>query len=444
MSDRTPPSDVDSERGVLGSLLLDPRRADDVALILRSGDFYSPANRLLYEHMMVLHNAGKAIDYALLTARLKKSGDYESVGGEAALIKILESSPTSYAAVDYAKSVVDAAQLRGLVHAATDTLREAYDPGADDVPTIMARAEGRMFALAERRVSTEVASFGDVLMEALVSIDEKTPGAKRGLMTGYIDLDECLGGMRCGQLIIVAGRPGMGKTQAAVCIASNAMTKFGAKVLMVSLEMSRTELAERLMSSFAKVPLHNLTNNLMTPTERRKIVEVSNELSALPLVIDDAPERTIAEIGALCRRQKRKHGLDLVVVDYLTLVKPDNDRDQREEQVAKIARRLKTLARELNVPILCLAQLNRETAKAGDNIPQLHHLRSSGAIEQDADVVVFVHRPEYYATSDRDRDALKGKAELHIAKARNAKCGVVKLHWNGEWGRFENAEKEFD
>lgn len=441
--DRAPPQNVEAERGVLGSLLLDPRRADDVALAVRSDDFYSPANRTIFEHMLALHNKGKAIDLTLLMTSLKKTGDFEAVGGMPYMTQLAESSPSGFAAVDYAKEVNEAAQLRGLVYAATEVLRDAYEPGSENAATITTRAEAKIFALAERRIAADATSFGDVLLEALAAVDEKTPGAKRGLLTGYADLDDKLGGMRPGQLIIVAGRPGMGKTQAAVCIASNMMTRFGAKVLMVSLEMGRLEVAERLISSFAQVPLHNLTNNLMSPSERQKVVRASAELSALRLMIDDTPERTMTEIAALCRRQKRGPGLDLVVVDYLTLVKPDSERDQREEQVAKVARRLKVLAREIGVPVICLAQLNRETAKSGDNIPQLHHLRSSGAIEQDADVVLFVHRPSYYATTDREREEQQSMAEIHVAKARGGQCGVVKLFWQHQWGRFENAEKEF-
>jgi replicative DNA helicase len=283
-----------------------------------------------------------------------------------------------------------------------------------------------------------------VLVDALAAVDERTEGRPRGLLTGYHGLDDLTGGMRPGQLIIVAARPGLGKSCFSLCVAENCMANHDSRVLIVSLEMSRLEVAERLLAARGHIPLHHLTNNQMSRSERQTLVETSSAVGEMKLVIDDSSERTVTEIAALCRRMKRRGGLDLVIVDYLTLVRADNERDQREEQVAKIARRMKTLARELNAPVVALAQLNREVAKAADNRPQLHHLRSSGAIEQDADQVWMLHRQDYYATTDAERNETEGKAEVIVAKSRNGRTGTVHLSWERRWGRFENQQpKEF-
>lgn len=437
--DRSPPHSDDAEKGVLGSLFLDPHRADDVALIVRHEDFYNPHHQKLFEVMLAIHNAGKSIDITLVAERLKKSGDFEAMGREPFLAEIIANVPTAHNAVHYARIVSENAVLRALKRAAEQTLYDASNANAD-ASAIVAEAESRMFEIAERNIGSEPMALGDVLVEAMQSIDERIKGAAKGLPTGYRVLDELTGGMRPGQLIIVAARPGLGKSIFSLNVATNCVVNQNARTLIVSLEMSRLEIGERLLASHGKIPLHHLTNNSLTPSERERLVEVSGELSEWGIVIDDSPDRTMTEIAAMCRRAKRRGGLDLVVIDYLTLVRPDNDRDQREEQVAKIARRVKVLARELKVPIMCLAQLNRDVAKTNDNRPQLHHLRSSGAIEQDADQCWFLHREDYYATSDGEREGKRGKAEIIVAKARNGRTGTAHVHWESRWGRFENIE----
>jgi replicative DNA helicase len=447
MFDGTPPHSLEAEKGVLGSILLRPAVADDIALTLRPDDFYSPNHRKLYEVMFAIHNAGKTVDTTLIVNKLKTSGDFDAMGGMTFLLDVAESVPTHHNAVHYATIVAEKASLRNVLAAAYDTISDVTHNDGLDVRSILASAEARIFACAERRVVMEAQDLSSVLLNAMAAIDERTSGVPRGLQTGYTHLDELTGGMRPGQLIIIAARPGLGKSAFSTNIAEN-VASAGGKVLIVSMEMGHIEIGERLLAARSHVALHHLTNNQMTPNERRAVTEASSEMASLAIRIDDQSQRTVTEIAAQCRRMKRREGIDLLIVDYLTLVSPENERDQREEQVAKIARRLKTLAREIDIPVVCLAQLNRDVAKGNDNRPQLHHLRSSGAIEQDADQVWFVHRDEYYETDPIEKQRIKNKAEIIASKVRNGRQGTAHLFWEPKWGRFENPvsneQQEYD
>ena len=261
-----------------------------------------------------------------------------------------------------------------------------------------------------------------------------------GVETGFTDLDALCGGLHNSELIILAARPSMGKTALAMNIAEHVAIRNKQPVLFVSLEMACLELADRLLCSSAGVNGHRLRNGTISQEDRRRLVQKSSEISSSPLYIDDTPGRTLTEISAVARRLKRKHGLSIIVIDYLQLIEPDNPRDPRQEQVARIARRLKMMSRELEIPVLCLAQLNRQAEASRDNRPRLNHLRESGAIEQDADVVMFVHREEYYQTNDEDRERVKGQAELIIAKQRNGPIGDIKVLWQHDFTRFVNLE----
>jgi replicative DNA helicase len=279
------------------------------------------------------------------------------------------------------------------------------------------------------------------LHESLVRIDArmKHEHATGGIETGFTDFDTLTGGMHDSELIILAARPSMGKTALAMNIAEHVSLASKNTTLFVSLEMSSLELGDRLLCSAARVNGHRLRNGTISNDDRRKLIEKAAEISLAPLFVDDTPSRTMTEIAAAARRLKRRNQLGLVVIDYLQLIEPDNPKDPRQEQVAKIARRLKGMARELKVPVLCLAQLNRQAEISRDSKPRLSHLRESGAIEQDADVVMFVHREEYYCTNEEDRARVAGQAEIIIAKQRNGPIGEVKLHWQHEFTRFDNA-----
>jgi len=243
------------------------------------------------------------------------------------------------------------------------------------------------------------------------------------------------------ELIVLAARPSMGKTALALNMVEHAAIDANMPVLFVSLEMSALELADRLLCSRARIDSHNLRNGRLSKSDSQKLVEVSAEISRAPIFVDDSPNRNMTEIAASARRLKRQENLAMIVVDYLQLIEPDNPKDPRQEQVARITRRLKGLARELSVPVLCVAQLNRQADGSGGNKPQLSHLRESGAIEQDADVVIFVHRDEYYKSSDEDREQVKGQADLMIKKHRNGRTGDIKLTWLHQYTRFENFQQ---
>jgi len=437
--DRQLPQNIDAEKAVLGSILLLPEVFDEVALLVRPRDFYDQASRRLYEHLLAMHDDGQQIDLMLLVERLRHSGHYEAIGGAAYLAEIGQQVSTAAHAEYYARIVADKSMLRALILAGTDILHDAYDP-TSDTREMLGKAEERIFGILESRGRGEVSPISDVLQDAMDRLDSRMEHhhAFGGLETGFDDLDQLTGGLQNSELTILAARPSMGKTAMAMNIAEHIVTQLRAPVLFVSLEMSALELGDRLLCSVAEVNGHRLRNGTIGHEERQKLVQASVELSKAPLYIDDSPSRTMTEIGANARRLKRRENLGLVVIDYLQLIEPDNPRDPRQEQVAKIARRLKGLARELDVPVLCLAQLNRQVEATRDNRPQLSHLRESGAIEQDADVVMFIHREEYYQSNEEDRERVRGEAELMIRKQRNGPTGDVKLAWLHEFTRFRN------
>ena len=419
-----------------------PNVCDDVALVVRPEDFCDESYQILYRHLLAMHDAGKRIDMTLVLERLRTAGDLERIGGVNSLTEVLESVPHAAHATHYADIVRDKAMLRSLIDAGSDILREAYD-AFDEPRQLVSRAEERIFSILERRTNTEAKGISDVLQEALSRMDArmKNEHALGGVETGFTELDSLCGGLHNSELSILAARPSMGKTAIAMNIAEHVSMNLKMPVLFVSLEMACLELADRLLCSSARVNGHRLRNGTISQEDRRRLVQKSSEISSAPLFIDDAPGRTLTEIAAVARRLKRKQGLSLIVIDYLQLIEPDNPRDPRQEQVARIARRLKMMSRELDIPVLCLAQLNRQAEASRDNRPRLNHLRESGAIEQDADVVFFVHREEYYQTNDEDRERTKGQAEIIIAKQRNGPVGDIKLLWQSDFTRFVNLEQ---
>jgi replicative DNA helicase len=439
--DRQPPCNLEAERGVLGSILLLPMTCDDVAVILRPEDFYDHANRLIYTHLRGMHDAGRRIDTTLLVEELKGAGHYDTVGGAAYLAEVLQSVPTAANATFYAEIVKSKATLRSLINSSTEILREAYDETCDP-RDVLNTAEQKIFSILDDRGGGQLTSIYDIMQEALSRIDArmKHENPIGGIETGLADFDMAVGGLHDSELIILAARPSMGKTALALNIAEHVAVDLNQTTLFVSLEMSRMELADRLLCARSRINVQSLRNGAITTEERHRLISRSAELSQAPLLVDDTPSRTMTEIAAEARRIRRKQNLRLVVIDYLQLIEPDNPRDPRQEQVAKIARRLKGLARELKVPVLCLAQLNRQAEASRDNKPRLSHLRESGAIEQDADVVMFIHREEYYRTDPDEKKELETDADLMVAKHRNGATPDIKLHWSREYTRFANAQ----
>lgn len=441
--DRRLPYDLDAEQGVLGSILLMPEACDEVSLILRPDDFFDEANHCLFTHMREMHDAGGKIDVTLLVDRLKTAGHYETIGGGAYLYKISQAVPNAAHARYYAGIVREKSTLRALITASTEILRQAYDQRQDSRQLVSA-AEQLIFSIVDQRATSSVNSIRDILHIAMDRLDARMRGEQTqdAVDTGFTDLDRLMGGLHNSELVILAARPSMGKTAFAMNIAEYVTVELRRPTLFVSLEMSSVELADRLLCSAAQVDGHRLRNGTLANADKLRLVEKAGEISLAPLFVDDSPSRTVSEIAAAARRIKRREGaLALIAIDYLQLIEPDNPDDSRQEQVARIARRLKGLAREMKVPVLCLAQLNRQAEDTRDHRPRLSHLRESGAIEQDADVVMFVHREEYYLRGEEQKEH-EGTAEIIVSKQRNGPVGEVELRWEKKFTRFQNLAPE--
>jgi len=442
--ERSPPHNLEAEIGVLGAILLNPLVCDDVTTILRADDFYADHHKTLYRHLQEMHTANTGIDITLLLNRLEQNAELENVGGYAYIAELMSRVAVTAHAVHYAEIVHDKAILRDLIHTGVAILSEAYE--SDQTPRqIVSRAEQKVFAINDSRSSTQAVSMDTIIHETLGILNTRSMrGGMDGVLTGFVDLDEMTAGLHPNELIILAARPSMGKTALATNIADNAAIVQRKSTLLFSLEMSKEELAIRMLGARARIDGNKFKSCFLSQAERARLATASAELAGASIHIDDTPGRTVTEIAAVARRLKRKQGLDLIIIDYLTLIQADNESDPRQEQVAKIARRLKGVARELQVPVLCLAQLNRQTEATKDNRPRLSHLRDSGAIEQDADVVMFVHREEYYhKREDAEDKGLIGKAEILIAKQRNGPVGDVPLAWMSEFTRFDNLAKSY-
>jgi len=441
--DRAPPYDHDAELAVLGSIILMPDRLDDVALILTAEDFYDDANQRLYRCMADRYAAGKKLDVTLLMAALKKSGEFETVGGAAYLYQVSQAVPNAAHAKHYAGIVREKSVFRQLIAAGTEMCQLGYEAYGEPQDAL-AQAERRVFAIADRSTEVKTTDVRTVMTDALDRLDARMKGevTEGSVKTGFTDLDDMTGGLHPGELIIVAGRPSMGKTALAMNIAEHVGVEQAEPVLVISLESSSEELADRLLCSSARVNSHRVRNGNITADERKRIVEAAGRLSQGEMLLEDSPSRSVAEIASIARRASRRgKPVAMIVIDYLQLIEPDNPKDSRQEQVAKISRRLKALGRDMNCPVLCLAQLNRQAEEARDHRPRLSHLRESGAIEQDADVVIFVHREEYFHRGEV-AEQYAGQADLIVAKQRNGPTGEVDLHWDKYYMRFNNRAPE--
>ncbi len=441
---RQPPFNLEAEVGVLGSVMLMPDTCDEIVNILRPGDFYDEAHQTLFRHIMDMHGSGKKIDPLLLRERLIANNEFETVGGAARLAEIFTSVPNAAHVTYYANIVRSKATSRQLITTCSDLLNEAYLPEGDP-EVLLNDAEQKVFAIRESRQSNNLASIDEILSDAMDRMEARMMGkGQEGTVeTGFTDLDRMTGGLHASELVILAARPSMGKTAFAMNIAEHVVMKARKPALFISLEMASIELIERMLCSVAKVNGHQLRSGTLNQENRKKVVAAVAQLNNVPLFIDDSPTRNVSEIAGAARRIKRReNGLGLIVIDYLQLIQPDNANDPRQEQVAKIARRLKGLARELKTPILCLSQLNRQAEDSRDHRPKLSHLRESGAIEQDADVVMFVHRESYFQKGQPDEEVNQHDALIIIEKQRNGPTGDVELHWERDFTRFSNRAPE--
>ncbi|MDR0336437.1 MAG: replicative DNA helicase [Planctomycetaceae bacterium] len=436
--EKVPPHHLDAERGLVGSLLLDPLLCDLVVPLVQADDFYSDANRRIFKHLIEMRNDGSGIDLLLLVNRLQTSEELEAVGGEAYLGELMNSVHVTVHAEYYAKIVREKGTLRRLIHLSSGLIQDAFAPDTS-TKDLLNKAASQMFELCEAQTTNQVFDIKSVMIDAGTYLDRKMLGETDTIKTGFLDLDTMTDGMHANELIILAARPSVGKTAFATNIAEHVAVNLKQTVLLVSLEMSRQELALRLICSRGKIDSNKIRKGFLSEQEKSRFMETANDLSQATMFIDDTPSRTVSEIAAVARRIRRQNDLRLLVIDYLGLIEPENSNDPRQEQVAKIARRLKGLARELRIPVLCLAQLNRQADLTKDAKPRLAHLRESGAIEQDADVVLFVHRPDKeMKPGEKGYDEVAGIAEIIVAKQRNGPIGEIKLNWVGEHTRFQN------
>ncbi len=443
--DSLPPHSLDAEKSVIGCMLLDSNACDEITPILRATDFYADANSRLFSHILAMREGGGRIDALLLMERLKSAGELELIGGAAYIAEVAQSVPSTRNVKAYASLIHDKATLRALITASVTTLQSAYDDQKEP-SEVISNAEQRVFAINEDRIEGHVSGISDLLIRTFDRIDTRMNGGEAGIKTGFLDLDALTGGLHNSELFILASRPSMGKTALATNVAEYVTIHGGIPTLFISLEMAEIELAQRMLCSQGRVDASRIRIGRLSDLDRKSLVEASAGLNGAPLFVDDSPMKNVTQIAAAARRLKRQHGLGLLIIDYLQLLQPDDPRDPRQEQVAKMARRLKGLARELEIPVLCLSQLNRMVEMGGKegHRPRLSHLRESGAIEQDADVVAFVHREEYFY---KDKEAaieagVAGLGELIVAKQRNGPIGTVKLAWLDKYTRFENLAHE--
>ncbi len=432
---RLPPQNLDAERGVLGSILLMNEAIDEVGESLKAEHFYSDAHQKMYSAIHRLYENGiRGIDAITLAEELVRSGHYEDVGGAGYLAQILEAVPHAAHVRYYATIVREKWMQRSLIYACTEILSESYE-ASDDVEGLLQSAERRIFSILESQGDTGSFAIADILLEAFARLEERQSkaGDVTGITSGFTDLDRQTTGFQPTELIILAARPSMGKTALVCNIAEAVARKSGKGVLLFSLEQSNLELAERFLSITARIDGHAIRAGTLTDAQHDAMVQASDDLSKLPLFIDDKPARTMTQMAAIARRQHRKSPLGVIIIDYLQLIEPDDKSSPREQQIAQISRRLKFLAKELKIPVIALAQLNRGVELREDKRPRLADLRESGSIEQDADMVMFLHRPDAYDPEDRP-----GEAEIIVAKHRSGPTGLIRLTWRKEYMRFEN------
>ena len=446
--DRLPPHSREAERGVLGGILRDPDTLSSVLQIIREENFYFDAHQKIFHAVKDLFTENQPVDLVLLFERLKANKHLEDVGGQGYLAELWEAVPTGANAEYHAKIVRDHAMIRSLIHSGNEILRDAYDQ-TESADELVAQAERRILDIAKSGMIGDTKTLTEVVNEAFNRIDARV-GADNlslsGIPTGYVDLDNLTAGLQNSELVIVAARPSVGKTAFALNVVRHVVVEERLPVLMFSLEMARIELAERLLACQARVDSHRIRKGHLGSDDIQKLMDAGDVLKRSKLYIDDTPMRNMLQIAATARRLMKKEeksgGLKLVVIDYLQLIEPESRRDPRQEQVAQISRRLKFLARDLNVPVMALAQVNRASEDRQDHKPRLSDLRESGSIEQDADTVMMLHRPGLYDKSDERAEKV---LDIIIAKQRNGPTGEVTLTYLKQYMRFENyiADAEF-
>jgi len=433
MWEKAPPHDIDAEQAVLGALFLDNNAIVSVTRFLHPDDFYMEAHRVIFQAILELEENGQSADLITVTDLLNRKGILEKVGGAVYLATLSNISPTATNADHYARIVEEKALLRNLINLATRIAGLGYE-GREDAQRLMEEAEKMLLELGSRRIANFFTEIKDVLMDTFKHLEQlaKNKGELSGAPTGFVDLDNLCQGLQPGDLIIIAGRPSMGKTSLGMCIAYNAAVKTERPVAVFSLEMSKEQLVQRMLCAEAMVDQHKMRTGLIGDDDWGKLTQKARDLAKLPIFIDDSGVLTISELRSKARRLHMEKGLGLIVIDYLQLMQGSGRTENRQQEIANISRSLKGLAKELGIPILALAQLSRSVEQRQDKRPVMSDLRESGSLEQDADVVMFIYRDEYY-----NQDSEKpGIADIIIAKQRNGPTGVVELAFLKEYTRF--------
>ena len=436
--ERTPPQDVIAEQSVLGGMLLSKDAISDVVEILRERDFYRPAHELIYDAIVDLYGRGEPADPVTVSAELTKRGDLVRAGGAPYLHTIISSVPTAANAGYYAKIIRERAIMRRLVEAGTKIVQLGYtDEGEVDDAVDQAQAE--VYAVTERRESEDYVQLSELLPAAYDEIEKISSGvAGEGVKTGFKDLDALTNGFHPGNMIVLAARPAVGKSTLGLDIARYASIHKRETSVIFSLEMSRSEITMRMLSAEARVPLNNIRSGQLGEEEWAKMARRMGEISDAPLFIDDSPNLSLMEIRAKSRRLKQRHDLKLIVIDYLQLMTSGKRVENRQQEVSEFSRQLKLLAKELNVPVVAISQLNRSPEQRSDKKPMLSDLRESGSIEQDADVVILLHREDLYDSQNRS-----GEADLIVAKHRNGPTRTITVSAQLHLARFTDMAANF-
>jgi replicative DNA helicase len=432
---------------LLGAMLLDRDGIGPILQIIPREEahrFYRADHRVLFETLLDLYDQNKPIDLIVLEDELRRRGQLEQVGGRDYLIELSQSVPSAANSEFYALIVRDKSLLRDVIQCASEILQSAYDH-REDASLLLDAAERSLFAVTEKRISRQAVSIRECLDEAMEAMENFGEGELTGVPTGFTELDAKLGGFQHGDLIVIAGRPSMGKTALGLSMLEYVGIVENIPAAFFSLEMSKQQVAQRMLCSHAQVDMHRLRHGRLSDKEITKLKLVGGNMRNYSVFIDDTPAMSIMELRAKCRRLKMLHGIQVVFVDYLQLMSDPASRESRQQEIASISRGLKALGRELEMPIVAMAQLNRQVEGRTSNVPRMSDLRESGAIEQDADVVILLHREEYYWDKKKQTEMseqfqkITGKAELIIDKQRNGPTGIVELHFNPQFTRFDNA-----
>ena len=432
------PNDTLAEQAVLGSMLSDKDAVQTALETLGPEDFYREDNKEIFAAMQDIYTVGKEVDIITVGEQLKLRGTLERVGGTQNLATLIDNVPTTSNVARYVEIVKQKSLSRSIIKVNNDILKIAYDQ-TEDVDSILEQAEKNIFDIAQNRNTKDYAVMKDILITTLDNIEKMQNKKTRlsGMESGFYDLDEKLSGLNNSDLIIVAARPAMGKSAFVLNIATYVAMHNKVPVMIFNLEMSKEQLANRILSGEAEVDNKKIANGDLSPDEYVKVAEGMNRLAGTQLYIDDSSVLSPSEIRAKCRKAKLEKNIGLVIVDYLQLMEAKSPSGSRQQEISEISRGLKILAKELDVPVIALSQLSRATEARADHKPMLSDLRESGSIEQDADIVLFIHRDDYYDQESEN----KNMAEIIVAKNRHGETGTVKLGWEGKYTRFSNLAK---